>query len=265
MRKAVLNMGWTRNGADEVVGISFGFDFCTEHEESIVGLKTSFGVGRPAKSFTGKIIDSVRGEKPLAGVDAKRINYKGGLAYGMTGDVSQLSFTVHRTARWIDLLVNEARDALNRGTTDPVTYWGRDEFLVVSKDHDAVVALERMITSNDAIMFINQIGLGAGLVIHSISGLPEGVAESMRLADESKLRLDMAVKKSGIFDIVNEAVGCGYFSLRPAWKDDSESDIIFWLNPTNQGRNNSGWYSFNELKQWTEGKGPVIKQVTTKD
>lgn len=34
----------------------------------------------------------------------------------------------------------------------------------------------------------------------------------------------------------------------------------FWLNPCEQNIYESGWYTLEELKQWGDEKGPIIKQ-----
>ena len=259
MRKSVVNMGWLKTGAGEISGVSFGFDFCSEHEEGISGLCESFGVGKYGpKGFRDKIVAMVRGEKDLVGVERRRMVLTGGLVYG-SGEVSHISFTASRSAKWLDHLIKEAKDALDRGTTDPVCYWGKNEFLIVSKDHEAISKIEKFITSGDAILLMNQAGLGSGVVIHSISLLPDEVKEGMKKSDEMKIRLDAAVDKTGIVAMLSKA-RCNYFALNPRWKDETEQEVVFWLNPYNQKENNSGWYALNELKQWIEGKGPIPKK-----
>lgn len=39
------------------------------------------------------------------------------------------------------------------------------------------------------------------------------------------------------------------------WMD---GQIRFWLNPTDQVQYQSGWYTINELLQWSYNSGPVI-------
>ncbi len=39
------------------------------------------------------------------------------------------------------------------------------------------------------------------------------------------------------------------------WKD---GQICFWLNPTDQVRYRSGWYSIDELIAWTHDYGPIM-------
>lgn len=35
---------------------------------------------------------------------------------------------------------------------------------------------------------------------------------------------------------------------------------MYWLNPTEQQANESGWYSVEDLMLWAENKGPIIKR-----
>lgn len=41
------------------------------------------------------------------------------------------------------------------------------------------------------------------------------------------------------------------------WMD---GQIRFWLNPTDQVQYQSGWYTIDELLQWSRNRGPVIVQ-----
>lgn len=243
---------WIRDQDNNAVGISFGYDFTAEHEEGIKGLLEAFDVGKPTGLF----------KKKLMGVDKRRMKFNKGLSYGSLGDVSYLSFTESRSGRWLDAILKDAQDQLDRGHTDPVTYWGKNEFLIASKDHDAVSAIEKFITSGDALITLSPESLGVGLVIHSINNLPAQVKTGMMLADEKAERLDVAVKKEDAAGML-EKHGKKYFALSPSWNKD-ESGVIYWLNPYEQSRNNSGWYTFNELKQWTEGTGPIPAKDTIK-
>jgi hypothetical protein len=37
-----------------------------------------------------------------------------------------------------------------------------------------------------------------------------------------------------------------------------DGQIRFWLNPTDQVQYQSGWYTIDELLQWSRNSGPVI-------
>ena len=201
--------------------------------------------------------------KKLMGADRRRMSLNQGVSYGVYHNVAHLSFSGSRSAKWLDHLIKDSAAELDRGHTDPVTYWGESEFLIVSKDHAAVSAIEKFITSGDAMMTLSTEGLGVGLIIHSISNLPAEVRTGMVLIDESHDRLDVAVKKQDAAGMLNKH-GLKYFALSPRWSND-EKEIKYWLNPYDQKQNNAGWYTFDELKLWTEGKGPIPIKDTTKE
>ncbi len=46
------------------------------------------------------------------------------------------------------------------------------------------------------------------------------------------------------------------------WKD---GQICFWLNPTDQVRYRSGWYSIDELIAWTHNYGPIMADLDVDD
>jgi hypothetical protein len=60
-----------------------------------------------------------------------------------------------------------------------------------------------------------------------------------------------------------------YYALRPAWAGSIKStkdgeirtdyDVIYFLNPCHQDHNNHGWFTVEQLMEWTEGRGPIPK------
>lgn len=59
---------------------------------------------------------------------------------------------------------------------------------------------------------------------------------------------------------------CGYYCLKPRWVSENEKlqtryPVIFFLNPMRQREHDYGWFTVEELEQWTEGRGPVMKQT----
>src|SRR5690606_28298750 len=55
-----------------------------------------------------------------------------------------------------------------------------------------------------------------------------------------------------------KAAGKRYFALSPRWKDDQESEVVFWLNPMEQQDYNSGSFTVDELRQWIRNEGRII-------
>jgi len=60
-----------------------------------------------------------------------------------------------------------------------------------------------------------------------------------------------------------KSAGRSWFALRAAWirdKSASKHPVWFWLNPQEQDRYEAGWFTVEDLLQWTENKGPVLKK-----
>ena len=75
-----------------------------------------------------------------------------------------------------------------------------------------------------------------------------------------------ATKQIGIgrtvFDDLKEHPICS--PMNPPWEDHTPEelrnpDIMVWINPNNQFCFNSMWCSVEDLEQWMEGKGPMVK------
>ena len=55
------------------------------------------------------------------------------------------------------------------------------------------------------------------------------------------------------------AGGCRWYALSPRYTEAGE--LLFYLNPHNQDAFNYGWFSAEDLSQWAEGYGPVVKEA----
>jgi hypothetical protein len=86
----------------------------------------------------------------------------------------------------------------------------------------------------------------------------------MKQKDEDRINLHEAAKATGIEEKVCAALksdfgGKPFYALSPSWKNkqNTKHKVVFWLNPTDQQKNNYGWFTVEELEQWIEGKGPI--------
>lgn len=52
--------------------------------------------------------------------------------------------------------------------------------------------------------------------------------------------------------------GKGYFALSRPRKNDA-GELTMWLNPMEQHKYESGWYTIKQLEDWAKDKGPVMK------
>jgi hypothetical protein len=84
-------------------------------------------------------------------------------------------------------------------------------------------------------------------------------AETLKLwkdTDREHQLLQKAKRDSGIEGILRRA-GRKYFALSP--RLDKDGTIVYWLNPYDDDKAKPGWYSLQELKDWAEGRGRVVR------
>lgn len=118
----------------------------------------------------------------------------------------------------------------------------------------------------------SEIDLGHGhLCIARRSLVPDAMVEKFDAEIAEYRRLFDAAAATGIARRL-EAIGPlsplgrlrPYHALSPAWirpHDEcvSAHPVRFFLNPTEQGANNFGWFTVEQLDEWIEGRGPIPK------
>ena len=123
----------------------------------------------------------------------------------------------------------------------------------------------------------------SGVIIAITSRMPAEAREEIDKSDSETQRLKEAVEKTGIKELIQAkkdalqswGYGPAYHALAPKWaesirtiqRDDKEvtlstkHPVVFFLNPARQKEFNHGWFTVEELEQWLEGEGPVIKKT----
>src|SRR5690606_18676756 len=89
------------------------------------------------------------------------------------------------------------------------------------------------------------------------SKLDPALAQAAYEKDQRKVRLQEAAAKLTIVDELR-AAGKHYYALTPRWKDEQESEVVFWLNPADQQDYRCGQYTVEELRQWIRNECPII-------
>lgn len=105
---------------------------------------------------------------------------------------------------------------------------------------------------------LNPFAKNYGLCIMINSKIPQELKEYRSTKDLEKYRIYKAMAETGIEKILKDA-GKHYFALSPKWKDETKTELIFWLNPMEQHLYNFGWMTIQDLLDWTENKGKVMK------
>lgn len=260
----------------QIIGINLGWDFCAEHERGIEHIKSAFGV--PEKACRRTILRDIVG---AAARTATKVPH--GLKF--FEDVDSYVYLIYT-----DTLSDAGQSARNFKSylegynEDLETAWAEYDtcghFGIRMKNdvlNSGTIVLGQIyeaIENHDAMIFLSGSEnpfARAGLVIAIRSRVPEEYLSKMKEADEDYLNLEEAVEKTGVKEKLKEAKK-GYYSLRPMWATNIKSTkdgeiktqypVIFFLNPYNQDKYKSGWFTVEQLLDWIDGKGPIPKAQT---
>ena len=150
-----------------------------------------------------------------------------------------------------------AWDEHSFGITVPAKYKNYlKEIYQAMANLDCVIILDKGELPNEE--KINPFAKNYGLCIMINSKIPKELKEYRSEKDLDKFRLYKAMAETGIEKTLKNA-GKHYFALSPKWKDESKTELIFWLNPMEQHLYNFGWMTIQDLLDWTENKGKVMK------
>lgn len=259
----------------QVIGINLGWSFAVEHEWGIRGIVDAFGIpGKPRHGLIGADVRTItkvpKGLKLLEFGDAIYLMYSSTLdpewnkhSYGGHEP------TVDDLNHWMEIYQND---------NEISAAWSENDFGVrLRKTHiDGVIPIHTAILGQiyealqqkDAMIFLGD-RFGAfsnrGLIIAIRSRMPEYVLSQMKDNDENYLKLvDTVTKIERETEIKKKlkAAGKRFFALSPRWADENEKkktqyDIVYWLTPENQSDNNYGWFTVEQLLEWTKNKGPI--------
>lgn len=252
MRESYLNKEWILSPEKEFIGVRLGSDFCAEHEWGIETVKSSFG-----------ILGKHDSDSPVFGIERRRVRripeeFMEFEKDGYTG----VGFYYSRQHKWIKHLFDEGVSKLKSNNNVFASYWAGDGFLLVVRPNDASKLKELMAAFKrlDVAIFLGGqiVFSNGGLILSIVSKMPLDITASMKENDESNHKLTKAVEKTGIHKKLSVA-GKKFYALSPKWKDGTDK-IIFWLNPLDQDAYNAGWFTIEDLLQWTKEQGPVIKK-----
>lgn len=248
------------------LGINLGYDYCAEHEWGIKGLEEAFGL-----------------DPFLMGVQRYQNSI---IPNGTYSKLETIEFTDRKTP-WVGLYFNAKQYfAMDRKklkeqmplpfkqTEDEIaTAWDANSFaIVVHKNNKWII--------NEIIEAINRkdlaIGIGSntnpfsrgGLQLMIVSYMPQEMKDAILESHEDYDRLMKAVKKTKIEETIKKS-GKGYYALSPQWYSPTfkpggrtlktKYKVVFFLNPHEQRKYNSGWFTVEELQDWTKEKGIILK------
>lgn len=248
-------------GEGQVIGVSLGWDFVSEHEWGIAQIKKAFGirdklersnVGADFRTIT-KVPDTFRFFPDLSGS-----------AYLMYSDHLRWSKPEELNSENFDRMLDAYGEEL-------ATAWSESDFGVrmkndvLKKGSILLGQIYDAFTKGDGMIFLGgrEAFGNSGLVLAIRSRVPAEALEQMKAGDESYLSLIDASHATGIIAKL-DATKMRYYACSPRWlKEDDERrattahPVIYWLNPMEQRKVNFGWFTVEELEQWILGKGPI--------
>jgi hypothetical protein len=259
MRRAFNSSIW-RAEDGSLIALNLGADYCAEHEWGISGILQKFGIKQDKLGIAGRTItkggDSIitTSENVDSWSREKKTDRAAKQVYGIT---FALPYSSGNDFSW---LIKGAYWEPEK--TEMLAYWSDSRFLALLENENEVRLVQEAFINNDIAFWIGGGGpfQNGGLCIALVSKLPEDFKQSMLDADNDTIVLKKAAKATGIEKILEKA-DCKYYALSPRWKDEDKKEVKFWLNPQEQDKYQYGWYSVNELKQWTKGEGPIVEKA----
>ncbi len=273
---------------DTFLGVNLSVDFTAEHEWGIDDLKRLFGMSaeRSYKPFGMK-----RHRIKECNTDCVLFREEGKFAILIVD--SPMRYTTESIDKVSSLKawLNKANwDGLHMDEQELVAAWSGRDLGIAVQGKENVLKLKQLyeaMQKKDAVIFLGgrsgPIG-NAGLNLCILSAIPQEYLDSMKNGDIDLYKMVKAAEKTGIKKKIDEynsksddnykmLVSCwkphGYMALSPRWANEDEKertkyDVVFWLNPYNQDIHNFGWFTVEELEQWLEDEGPILKSLVTK-
>ena len=276
--------GWLLDKEGRTVAINLGADFCAEHEWGIKGLRQAFGLS-PDEDVTTVGI-SRRTATKIPPPCSWRSESNESLYFEMTKKrppTAALVFSDHGYAKNLvaaalgtekinhnELFLSDPKSRWNEGREcNLATAWSEGDFGVLVRGLDYCNRLQEIwdaIQKMDVAIWVGGGGVfeNGGLVVAIRSRCPEEGIIKMLEADKERFALQKAADASGIADLLKKA-GRRWFSLAPKqWNKEKPTEPLFWLNPCEQQKYDSGWFNLDDLRAWAEDKGRIVKQGVTK-
>jgi len=253
--KKAVNRGGFIYEDDVLIGVSTGFDFRAEHECGILELQNIAGITplsrlKPKKKWFG-----LKTLEPNFGLNRTTIKNSDNILQGIAEMKDGSSYYVfgYNTSKNTFLF--------DKFEGDFDAYWNEESFIIASKDKESMTEIVRAAYDEDLAFTTGGKVLTdyAGIRLVIKSKCSETLIEKCEQDDIEIYELRKLDRKIDVQKKLRKA-GCQFFACSPRWKDYEKREIHWWLNPQDQNNIESGFYTYDELIQWTNGKGPVFKK-----
>lgn len=263
----------TDNKTNTLLGVCLGWDFASEHESGIKGLRSKFGVISEIVSTQGFL------KRPLTiklyGLDRIKIN--------TLPEEFCMFDVVHQNQKYsiITTKLGNRKDLFNKSGTLKSSELGRLQLPLYLLDRKAMLAcswdcedfaicvkfenkkyltiLYNAFLKNDIVIYKgmpNNPFSNTGLMIMIKSKIEPLYGKKFRETDLERENLENEVKKSKIIEKLKRAKK-EYYELTPDYNENGQ--LKFFLNPKDTDKYNQGWYSLEDLLLWVNDKGPIVK------
>ena len=260
-------------------GVSLGWDFTSEHEWGIKGMKRHFGIQSEKSNILGI-------KKTLMGVDARTIT-KGEVLFKQDENLCVLTsnkpwgLKEDYTAK--DIIGYDIKNMYN----DLECAWDENNFCIATKNKEDFPKLKELYEAfqnkNIIITFLKS-GVPAfsnsSLSVLILDKLPQEVKDEMYKVDKKAYDLIDYEKKIGVTALKEKTRGNGYqgekyfMACSPSWIDyeddehreerkkslNTKYDIMFWINYSDDD-DNFGWYTAEDIIKWLSTPGLKLKSL----
>lgn len=246
------------------VGFNLGADYCAEHEWGIKGIQRSFGIPGIGDGKVG--IDARRITTCPEGVAIvempayRRGGGRGGKIVKSQEKEYALCFPGQENSVDSETAMHPGRDVS--------AAWDERGFAVRvrEKHRHHLDALLTAFGERDVAIWIGgaRVFQNGGLCIVIASSVPADLSEKMRASDVDRLEMRKASDATGIEESLRKA-GKRWYALSPRWAFPDEAQgtqhrVVYWLNPMEQNRYSSGWFTVEDLMLWAKDIGPVTQK-----
>ena len=263
-------------GVEEVVidgssiGFSLGADYCSEHEWGIKKLKERFNIQYNEIGLKGRQITSHR-FIDFSGTDEKDYNSVGyfevknnlfclAASEHAVWDLNEDGTFKQKTKDWMIKQAKVGKNGLGAA-------WSEGDFCLAGTEvwKPKIQSLYEAFLQNDVALFLGGGGFftNPGLTLLIASKIPADTIAVWEKADTNRKELKEASEGTGI-EAKLKTAGKKFYALSPKWasefKKETKYPVIFWLNPMEQDKYDSNWFSVEELEQWVQDKGPVLRR-----
>lgn len=274
------NSKFLYNESNELIGIDLGYDYCAEHEGAIPYMKSAMGIS-PLTNLPFFDLANVKEEEMLFGLDRirptkdikniiERVKYqsKKMTHYGLFLSTYhwQLSNNDEKKKNRFAANFNSRPKDEERSLRTAWSDYGFE--IIVLKEHKKELdILEEALRTNNFLIgrFRTENPFDrSGLTILILDKVPQKNLDYWENHDKEEYAYSKEIAEVGIVQKLKEA-DKKWFALAPGTKKvekedgTSENVLAFFLNPHNQSKYNHGWFTVEELEQWINEEGPIIK------